>query len=83
MNIAEYIRMKEVELAEWERKLERAAHVPDWRAKRDEVKRRIEELRADAGDRVDVLRMGLESAWDELKAAFDAATASTSHEHRA
>ena len=40
----------------------------------------LEQLRSDTGDRFDVLRMGVESAWSELKAAFDTATGPITHE---
>ncbi len=77
MNPKEYIRAKEEQLIEWERALDKDAlggRVDAWRKKRDEVKAKLEALKSDTSDRWDVLRMGLESAWDELKAAFETAT---------
>ena len=46
-----------------------------WRAKRDEVKEKLESLANETGDRWDIVRMGFESAWAELEVAFRSATA--------
>ena len=78
MTVQEYIIEKKAELAKWERSLEERAHLKDtlapWHAKKDEVVARLETLAKETGDRWDVVRMGFESAWAELRAAYEAAT---------
>ncbi len=76
MNITEYIASKKAQLAEWEHALEKRTHLEHalapWHAKKDELVKRLEALAGEASDRWDVLRMGIESAWAELEAAFNA-----------
>ena len=78
MTVQEYIAEKKAELAKWERSLEERAHLKDalapWHAKKDEAIARLEALAKETGDRWDVLRMGVESAWAELRAAYEAVT---------
>ncbi|HVY49599.1 MAG TPA: hypothetical protein VHB21_27085 [Minicystis sp.] len=62
------------EMAKGDRKQELERFFEQWRGLRESGVRTLEELRASSGDRIDVLKMGVESAWAELKAAFDAAT---------
>ncbi len=77
MNVREYIEEKKTELEKLERSIEERAHVHDklapLRAKRDEVRQKLEALKEGSGERWDVLRMGFESAWAELKTAFETA----------
>ena len=78
MNVQEYIAEKKAELAKLERSLEERAHLKGalapWHAKKAEVVARLETLAKETGDRWDVVRMGLESAWAELRAAYEAVT---------
>jgi hypothetical protein len=82
----QYLAKLENQLKEWEagleslkaragEKLDVDAHLADWKAKRDAAVNKLEELRADTGDRWDIIKMGVESAWAELKTAFETATA--------
>lgn len=67
------------QIEDWEKKLEEKGdmrmRIEDWKTKRDAVMKRLEAMRATKGDRIDVMKMGIESAWEELKAAFETATA--------
>lgn len=78
MKVQEYIAEKKAELAKWERSIEERAHLSGtlapWHAKKDEAVARLEVLAKETGDRWDVLRMGVESAWAELRAAYEAVT---------
>ena len=78
MSVQQYIAEKKAELAQWERTLEERAHLKaalaPWHAKKDEMVARLEALAKETGDRWDVLRMGVESAWAELRATYDALT---------
>ena len=78
MSVHDYIAEKKAELAKWERSLEERAHLKDtlapWHAKKVEVVGRLEALAKETGDRWDVVRMGFESAWAELRAAYEAIT---------
>jgi hypothetical protein len=81
-----YLAKLESQLKEWEESLEalRAkadekldieGHLEDWRAKRDAARAKLDELKAESGERWDIVKMGVESAWAELKTAFETATA--------
>jgi hypothetical protein len=83
----EYLAKIEDQLKRIEERLERYAeeNTPEQKAageqglanvqeKRLSLLERIEALRTDTGERFDVLRMGVESAWSELKVAFETAT---------
>jgi hypothetical protein len=78
MNTTEYIKEKQDQLVRWEqdvaKEVRNAANLDSWKKKREEVMQELETLKSDTGDRVDVLKMGFESAWAELKAAFETAT---------
>src|SRR5689334_5781590 len=76
MNTDEYVRAKQDQLKEWERTLEaRGAKLTEvLREKRDTAMKKLDALKTDSAERLDVLRMGVESAWDELKVAFETAT---------
>jgi hypothetical protein len=73
MEAQEYVRTKSDELKRWERELETKGHelTAALGEKRDEVVKRLEGLKVETGERWDVLRMGFESAWQELKTAFE------------
>jgi hypothetical protein len=85
MNTTDYIKEKQDQLVRWEQDLAKsvrdAARVDAWKKKRDDVAKLLETLKTDTGDRVDVLKMGFESAWDELKAAFETATSDLHSKH--
>jgi uncharacterized coiled-coil DUF342 family protein len=81
-NVEQYISEKREQLHQLEQRIEQRAHVAGdklhtgvdaWRTKRDEIAQKLDALRHDTTDRFDVLRMGFESAWAELKAAFETA----------
>lgn len=81
----EYIKTKQAQVKNWEQLAESRAHdasekvtehLAVFRTKRDNLVLRLEGLREETSQRVDVLRMGVESAWDELRVAFETATAS-------
>ncbi len=76
MKMDEYIRAKQDELKAWEHSIETKglALTEGLTAQRDEVIKKLDALKHDTGDRWDVVRMGFESAWDELKSAFDTVT---------
>lgn len=59
---------------------EQSGEIASVEQKRATLHDKLEQLRSDTGDRFDVLRMGVESAWSELKAAFDTATGPITHE---
>ena len=65
-----YLEKLETQLKDWESK---AGDKLGLRGRLDDAKKKLEELRAETGDRWDVLRMGVESAWDEIKTAFETA----------
>lgn len=46
----------------------------DLKARRDGLMQKLGDLRQDSSDRWDVIKMGVESAWEELKTAFETAT---------
>lgn len=84
MNLDEFIQSKQEQLTRFEQDLEgRAQHAGDalraqletFRTRRDDLVSRLQGLKSETGDRIDVLRMGFESAWDELQTAFKTATA--------
>lgn len=84
----QYIRAKQDQLKEWEHAIEARAHVAGdkvsaqvatWKEKRDEIVTKLGALKHDTSDRWDIVRMGFESAWDELKAAYETATAKDTH----
>jgi uncharacterized coiled-coil DUF342 family protein len=86
MNIEQYIQTKKEELTKWENEAEKTAaqaggkvkeELAVLRTKRDDIARRLDALRQETTDRVDVLRMGIESAWDEIRVAL--ATAAEAH----
>ena len=83
----QYIRAKQDQLKEWEHAMEDRAHaagdklseqVATWKSKRDEIVTKLGALKHDTSDRWDIVRMGFESAWDELKAAYETATSKDS-----
>ncbi|UQA63066.1 hypothetical protein [Polyangium aurulentum] len=65
-----YLEKLETQLKDWEHK---AGDKLGLRARLDDAKKKLDELRAETGDRWDVLRMGVESAWEELKTAYETA----------
>jgi hypothetical protein len=82
----QYLAKLESQLKEWEasleslkeragEKLDLEEHLAEWRAKREAAVKKLDELKSDTGERLEVLKMGVESAWAELKAAFETATA--------
>jgi hypothetical protein len=73
MQTDDYIRAKQDELKNWERTLRDRGHELSQTvsAKRDDVMKRLDALQHETGERLDVLRMGFESAWAELKTAFE------------
>jgi hypothetical protein len=85
MNTTDYIKEKQDQLVRWEqdvaKEVRNAANFAAWKKKRDDVVKMLETLKTDTGDRVDVLKMGFESAWDELKAAFETATSDLHPKH--
>lgn len=76
MTIPEYIAEKRAQLAKLEESLEQRAHLESalapWHAKKDEITKRLESLASETSERWDIVRMGFESAWAELQAAYDA-----------
>jgi hypothetical protein len=83
MNLDEFIRDKQEKLERLEQVAEDRAkaaggtlntQIDSFRTKRDELVARLEALKTDAEGRVEILKMGIESAWDELQAAFEMAT---------
>jgi hypothetical protein len=76
----EYLAKLSSQLKEWELRLDelrdKAEHRVHFAVRFEDMRKKLEELRAETGDRWDVLRMGFESAWDELKTAFDTALSS-------
>jgi hypothetical protein len=77
MKMDEYIHAKQDELKAWEHSIESKglAMSEGLSAKRDEMIRKLDALKHDTNDRWDVVRMGFESAWAELKTAYDTVTA--------
>jgi N12 class adenine-specific DNA methylase len=77
--IEEFIRAKQEQLIEFEHRLEETAkhgvneRLVSFRKQRDDLAARLDGLKRTSGDRIDVLRMGIESAWDELVVAFETA----------
>lgn len=76
-----YTARMESQLKEWESAIEKMAHkagakipLDDWKEKKDAALKKLDELRSEGGDRWEVLKMGVESAWDELRAAYETAT---------
>jgi hypothetical protein len=77
-----YLAKLETQLKDWERAVEGLKDRADfhriseeWKTRRETAMKKLEELRSDTSDRWDVLKMGVESAWDELRTAFETATA--------
>jgi hypothetical protein len=75
-----YVAKLQKQLEDWERGLESLRNradmrhfMEDWKDRKDGAIAKLEELRADGSERWDVLKMGVESAWDELRAAFETA----------
>ena len=77
-----YLQNLEGQLRDWESRLAslKGSGVEEWLKRRDAAVAKLEELKASGSDRFDVLRMGVESAWAELKAAFETATGPSSAE---
>lgn len=82
-----FVKKLEAQLSEWEGAITALATradndvhalVEDWKTKRDAAVKKLEELKSDGSGRWDILKMGVESAWDELRAAFETATAKNS-----
>ena len=78
-----FVTKLEAQLTEWESalgairtKADKDVHslLDDWKTKREAAVKKLEELKSDGSDRWDVLKMGVESAWEELRAAFETAT---------
>lgn len=69
--MSDYIRKIEHELDEMEKSLLSQADdvVERFRARRQNVERRIEELKNTSADQWEIVRAGVESAWAELRAA--------------
>ena len=76
MNTEEYVRAKLGQIDELERSLEaRGAKLTETlREKRDAAIKKLDALKTESSDRLEVLRMGVDSAWAELKTAFETAT---------
>jgi hypothetical protein len=79
-----FVKKLEAQLSEWEGAIAALATKTDndvhallenWKTKRDVAVKKLEELKSDGSGRWDILKMGVESAWDELRAAFETATA--------
>jgi hypothetical protein len=77
-----YTAKMESQLKEWEGSIEKLKSragektwLDDWKSKKDAALKKLDELRNEGGDRWEVLKMGVESAWDELRAAYETATA--------
>lgn len=79
-----FVTKLEAQLTEWESalgairtKADKDVHalLDDWKTKREVAVKKLEELKSDGSDRWDVLKMGVESAWEELRTAFETATA--------
>lgn len=74
-----YVEKLEGELSEMEAKVAKLKHkgaggvVESLRAKREQLTHKLEELKSSSHDRWDVVKMGVDSAWNELKAAFETA----------
>jgi hypothetical protein len=74
-----YVEKLEKELGELETKVVAlkdkgaAGILEDWKARRAELARKIDELKGSSHDRWDVLKMGVDSAWAELRAAVETA----------
>ena len=73
-----YTARMESQLKEWESAVEKMAHkklpLEAWKEKKGAALKKLDELRNEGGDRWEVLKMGVDSAWDELRAAFETAT---------
>jgi len=74
------LKESEASLDQLKHRAENKLHLEDWRTKKAAALAKLEQLRSDSGDRWNALRMGVESAWDELRAAFVTATARIPHE---
>ena len=77
-----FVKKLEAQLSEWESAIgalaikadiDVRAILEDWKTKRDTAVKKLEELKSDGSDRWDILKMGVESAWDELRAAYETA----------
>ena len=77
-----FVKTLEAQLTEWEGAIAGLASKADkdvqallaeWKVKRDGAVKKLEELKSDGSDRWDILKMGVESAWDELRAAYETA----------
>ena len=81
-----YAERLEKELTEWESKLEALREkgasgiLEDLKAKRDELRAKLGELRTSSHERWDVVKMGVDSAWAELRSAFETALAAKPNE---
>jgi hypothetical protein len=77
MRTDEFIHEKQEELKKLQAAAEQKGHDlgEAFHTKRDEAMKKLEALRSETGERVDVLRMGFESVWAELKATLDTVTA--------
>jgi hypothetical protein len=76
----DYIARLQKQIEDWERSLESLRSradlgqlLEDWKDRKDAAMKKLDELKADGSERFDVLRMGVESAWDELRVAFETA----------
>lgn len=79
-----FVTKLEAQLTEWEgvlgalrTKADKDVHalLDEWKTKREAAVKKLEELKSDGSERWDVLKMGVDSAWDELRAAYETATA--------
>ncbi len=77
-----FVQKLETQLKDWESKLSaiKDGGLDEWRGKRDHAVAKLDELRTSGSERFDVLRMGVESAWAELRTAFETATAAKPNE---
>ncbi len=77
-----FVQKLETQLKDWEGKLSsiKDGGLEEWRDKRSHAVSKLDELRTSGSERFDVLRMGVESAWAELRTAFETATSSNLNE---
>jgi hypothetical protein len=80
-----FVQKLETQLKDWEGKLSaiKDGGLGEWREKRDFAVGKLDELRTSGTERFDVLRMGVESAWAELRTAFETATSAKPNETHA
>ena len=82
-----YLERMESQLKEWETAIEKLAakagqkiQLDDWKSKTAAARTKFEELRSEGEDRWDIVKMGVESAWQELRATYETVTAPVIHE---